>query len=99
MRLFGAILTFLFLLAFLFATPAWAEETNGDNTTQDTSAIQRIAGKDATETSAKIGLQAFPNGAKCAVVARFDDSMDAMSATGLAGALDAPILLTETTQL
>ena len=55
----------------------------------------RLAGDTAVQTSAKIALEAFSGGSKWAVLARDDDFADAMSATGLAGVLDAPIVLTD----
>lgn len=56
----------------------------------------RLAGEStAVETSAKIAREACPDGSDWVVVARWDLFMDAMSSTGLAGALDAPIVLTD----
>ncbi len=57
-----------------------------------------LSGTTATETSAAIATQAFSQ-SSCAVLARDDDFADAMSATGLAGVLDAPIVLTSRTEL
>lgn len=57
-------------------------------------AVDRIAGNYANQTSAMISEQAFPNGSEWVVIARDDDFADAMSATGLAGALRCPIVLT-----
>ena len=59
------------------------------------SKTMRLAGDSAAETSAQIAEQAFPEGSEWVVVARDDDFADAMSATGLAGALNAPIVLTD----
>ena len=55
----------------------------------------RIAGDEAANTASRIALGAFPEGSEWVVVARDDDFADAMSATGLAGALNAPIVLTD----
>ena len=55
----------------------------------------RLAGESAADTSARIATEAFPEGSEWVVIARDDDFADAMSATGLAGVLDAPIVLTD----
>ena len=61
--------------------------------------LMRIAGEYANETAALIAAD-FPMGETGAVVlARDDDFADALGATGLAGALRAPILLTDRTEL
>ena len=56
--------------------------------------VERIAGNYANQTSALISAQGFPEGSEWVVLARDDDFADAMSATGLAGALECPIVLT-----
>lgn len=56
--------------------------------------ISRIAGDYANQTSAKVSEQGFSNGSIYVVLARDNDFADAMSATGLAGALNCPIILT-----
>ena len=61
--------------------------------------VMRLAGNDQTQTSAAISAEAFPNGAKTVVLCKDDDFKDAMSATGLAGIWNAPILLTSSTEL
>ncbi len=60
--------------------------------------VKRLAGTDQVQTSAAISTEGFET-SENVVVARSDDFMDAMSATGLAGALNAPILLTDRQQL
>ena len=55
---------------------------------------KNIYGTTSADTSAKIATRAFPEGSETVVLARDDDFADAMSATGLAGSLNAPILLT-----
>ena len=55
----------------------------------------RLAGESAADTSARIATEAFPEGSEWIVIARDDDFADAMSATGLAGVLNAPIVLTD----
>lgn len=67
-----------------FATPAQAT---------------RHSGSTASDTAAEISKAAFADGASNVVLARDDDFMDAMSSTGLAGALNAPILTTNRTSL
>ncbi len=81
---------------------------NGCEDTENTAVI-RLWGQEAQNTAAQIALKAYEkidaNGnagyeqTDNVVIARNDDFADAMSATGLAGALNAPILLTETGQL
>lgn len=55
----------------------------------------RLAGESAADTSARIATEAFPEGSEWVVIARDDDFADAMSDTGLAGVLNAPIVLTD----
>lgn len=57
--------------------------------------VKRLAGNVATGTSQAISKEGFTK-SDYAVVVRNDGFHDAMSATGLAGAYDCPILLTET---
>ena len=59
----------------------------------------RLAGQHQTQTAASIAKEAFPNGSSWVIIARDDDFADAMSATGLAGVLDAPIMLTDRNEL
>lgn len=64
--------------------------------------VSRIAGNDSWDTAAAISMKTFSS-SSTAVLARGDDFADAMSATGLAGALEggkgAPILLTDRNSL
>lgn len=57
--------------------------------------VDRVAGVETPQTSVKISQTAFPDGSDWAVVACATDFADAMSATGLAGTLDCPILTTD----
>ena len=70
-------------------------EPDPDPEPEPSAAVKRLAGDSAAETSAAVALEAFPEGSEWVVVARDDDFADAMSATGLAGALNAPIVLTD----
>lgn len=67
-----------------------------------TASVSRIAGNDYWDTAAEISKKVFRSSSS-AVLARGDDFADAMSATGLAGALEdgegAPILLTARDEL
>ena len=56
--------------------------------------VERIAGESSSETSAAISSKTFDS-SEWVVIARNDDFADAMSATGLAGALGCPIILTD----
>ncbi len=71
------------VLAFLIGNTAYAAQES-----------TRIAGETAEETSAAISKAAYPNGCNHVIIARSDDFADAMSATGLAGTLDCPIVTT-----
>ncbi len=55
---------------------------------------ERIAGSTAPDTAANAAREAFPDGTKCAVVSSATDARAGLSASGLAGTLDAPSLLT-----
>ena len=59
----------------------------------DTVTLSRLAGENADETAAAISKEGFES-SKCAIIARWDDFADALGASGLAGTLDCPILLT-----
>lgn len=61
----------------------------------DDGSVMRLSGSTAAETSAAISEVSFPDGSEWVVLARDDDFADAMSATGLAGALGAPVVLTD----
>ncbi len=54
-----------------------------------------ISGSDAPQTSVEISKDTFPNGCNWAIIACNNNFADAMSATGLAGTLDCPILTTD----
>lgn len=58
-------------------------------------AIDRLAGTNADDTAAAISQTTFPDGCDWVIIAREDDFADAMSATGLAGTLNAAIILTD----
>lgn len=67
------------------------------------SPFARLAGNSSAQTAATIAMQMLRDegrdSSEFAVIARNDDFADAMSATGLAGHLKAPILLTSRTVL
>ncbi|QBI20721.1 cell wall-binding repeat-containing protein [Egibacter rhizosphaerae] len=54
----------------------------------------RLSGDDRYATAARIASAAFPDGVDEAVVATGENFPDALAASGLAGRLDAPVLLT-----
>lgn len=56
--------------------------------------VIELAGDNRYETAIKISQLAFPDGAGTAVLATGDNWPDALGGTGLAGALDGPVLLT-----
>ena len=58
--------------------------------------VIRHAGDDRYETSAKVALEAYPDGAPEVIIARGDDDgewADGLAASYMAGLLDAPVLL------
>ena len=58
--------------------------------------ITRLAGDEANQTAAAIAAEAFaPDSCEWVVLARQDDFADALGATGLAGVLNCPIVLTD----
>ena len=61
--------------------------------------IERGAGNASVDTAVSSSQAAFPQGSEYVILARDDDYKDSMSATGLAGAYDAPILLTNRTAM
>ena len=61
--------------------------------------LQRIAGADRFETAAKIAEAKYPSGSNTVIVARSDDFADGLAASVLAGALNAPVLLTKSNEL
>jgi putative cell wall-binding protein len=74
----------------MLATPAGAVQ---DTTTS------RLQGDDRYGTAAAVATDTFPDGAESVVLATGQKFADALAANGLAGALDAPILLTTTAAL
>jgi putative cell wall-binding protein len=71
----------------LLAAPADAAHFANDT--------RRVAGETRFETAVEIAREAFPDGAEDIVLARGDVFADALAGALLAGALDAPILLTQ----
>lgn len=61
--------------------------------------MQRHDGTDRFHTAALASRSGWPGGSDVAVVARSDDPTDALGGVALAGALDAPLLLTHSTRL
>ena len=88
------------LLAFLFALAlagtAHAEKTTEQDTTNIQPEITRLAGDEGKNTAVDIASEAYEGATSdWVIIARDDDFADSMSSTGLAGVLDAPILLTD----
>ncbi len=54
----------------------------------------RLAGENRYETAAHIASHAYPEGANTALIARGDVFVDGLGSSALAGALEAPLLLT-----
>ena len=57
--------------------------------------VVQLAGDSRIDTAIKEAKYAYPNGASTVIIAGSSSWVDALSATGLAGAIDAPILFTE----
>ncbi len=82
-----AVLATLVALAGLtLAAPAQA--------TEDTT-VERVAGANRFATAAEAATKAYPGGATTVIIANGRDFPDALAAGGLAGSVDAPILLVE----
>ena len=79
--------------------PAVLEASAGTTTFAAAPDPIRLGGADRHETAAAIAGAAFPDGSPVAVLARSDDYTDALTGSVLAGALDAPMLLTPRTAL
>lgn len=77
-----------------YTTPLSFEITTGEPQPAQAT-IERVGGTDVSGTSTAISKQAFPEGAGAVVIARNDHYADALSASALAGTVDAPILLTD----
>ena len=98
---FIAFTTLFFALALLvlclLARPANAAITPEEDATGVQPSITRLASEDSANTALDIAKQTYAGGktSEWAVIARDDDFADAMSATGLAGALNAPIILAD----
>jgi putative cell wall-binding protein len=60
----------------------------------DVVVLERRAGRNRYETAAVLSGEAFPDGSRTVVVASGEAWPDALAASSLAGALDAPVLLT-----
>ena len=58
-----------------------------------------LSGGNRYETAACTACEAFPNGAETAIIVTGKNFPDALAANALAGALDAPVLLSSTSQL
>ena len=104
----GGFFRTLTLAAFVFValaisiainTPSIALATDSDNSKSWVGkygyevTLSRLAGENADETAAAISQTGFDT-SKYAIIARWDDFADALGASGLAGTLDCPILLT-----
>lgn len=61
--------------------------------------VARVAGDNRYSTAADAATEAFPSGSDTAVIANGMDFPDALSAAGLCGMYDAPLLLTSPTSL
>jgi putative cell wall-binding protein len=96
------LVTVLALSGLLLATPAWADETDRWMP-MDASAIliTQHEGADRDDTAARASQKAYPDSSQVdAVIMAFSyDFPDALTASYLAGALNAPILLGDTTSV
>lgn len=86
-RLSAALAAVVVAAGLALAGPAGAVGDTGTD---------RIQGADRYATAAAVALDSFPDGATTAVLATGQAFADALSASGLAGALNAPVLLTLT---
>ena len=89
-KILGVILTASMVMSSL--TPVLAQEQNKIN-------VDRIAGDNRYETSAKISQQTFPNHIKTVVLASGENFADSLVAGSLANKENAPVLLTQKEKL
>ena len=61
--------------------------------------VKRIKGSNRVETAIEVSNAAYPNGTKTVLLAGYDGQADALTATFLAGQIDAPLLLTSKNKL
>ena len=61
--------------------------------------VKRIAGDNRCDTAAKTASEGFPDGSSSVIVASCESWPDALAASGLAGLLECPIVLTASDQL
>ena len=81
------------------SSEAASSASSASSAAETPSTIERVAGSASVDTAVSSSQAAFPQGSEYVVLARDDDYKDSMSATGLAGAYDAPILLTNRTAM
>lgn len=87
-------------LADGYAAVRNADGAYGVEPVKDEATIERLAGDYAADTAAAVAARAFEgDSADTVVISRDDDYFDALSGAGLAGALNAPILLTRPNEL
>ena len=86
MSLFKTWLFAIAVSAMFFSTPCEAH-------------AQEFSGRDRYETAQLEAVAAFPSGSDTAILASGEGWADALSATSLAGALDAPMLFTPSNSL
>ena len=89
-KILGVILTASMVMSSF--TPVLAEEQNKIK-------VDRIAGADRYETSAKISQRTFPNHIKTVVLASGENFADSLVAGSLANKENAPVLLTQKEKL
>jgi putative cell wall-binding protein len=90
--------TSLHLIAFNNAgasRPGWSEQALPDIWPLPDDAPVRTSGPTAPEAAAALALQMWPDGAITAVIAHQDDYPDALAASAVAGARDAPLLYSD----
>ena len=82
-----AVLAALAMVAsmLVFAAPAQADGHEPE--------VQRFAGSDRFDTAAQVATDTYPDGADDVIVAAGFNFPDALAASGVGGAVDAPILL------
>ena len=87
--------------ALTMLTASMASATIPDDAALPDDVVEAVRheGRDRYETAARTALASHPDGASTAIIARGDDFPDGLAASYLAGAEDAPILLTAPSQL
>lgn len=85
------LIAFLFLFIFNRSTALATSQSDGDIS----QAVERIAGSNRVETAIEVSKKAYPSQVDTLFLAGYNGDADALSATFLAGQMDAPLLISD----